>query len=209
MSKRVKLTAAIAVGALAAAGAAYAAIPSSGGAIHACYKAGPNPPGALRVIDLEANASCANSEKPLSWSQQGPQGAKGDQGDPGPAGPQGEPGPAGDEVFFVAGGPNATMTLPAGSYVLEADVSGTSTHIGVGGSTVVCTLPRSGGIIEHRIGLVPQEPSEGSDSNARGAFSFHSAITTTGGTVELKCSAPSSDAEIRANLLATRVASLG
>jgi hypothetical protein len=95
--------------------------------IHACYKAGPNPPGALRAIDVEANASCTNNEQPLSWSQQGPQGAKGDQGDPGPTGPQGEPGPSGDEVFFVAGGPNATLTLPAGSYVLEADVSATTT----------------------------------------------------------------------------------
>jgi len=210
MNKRVKLaTAGAAVAALAIGGVAYAAIPSSGGVIHGCFKAGPNPAGALRVIDVEANASCSNSEKPLSWSQQGPQGLKGDQGAPGPAGPQGVPGPSGDDVFFVAGGPNATMTLPAGSYVLEADVSGETTSIGVGGSAIRCTLPRSNGIIEHAIGLVPQEPDEGVFSNARGAFSFHSALTTTGGTVELKCGSGNSSDAIRANLLATRVASLG
>jgi hypothetical protein len=204
------LAAAIALAAaFAIVGVAYAAIPSSDGVVQACYKAGLNPSGALRVIDVEAGATCANNEKSLSWSQQGPQGEKGDQGEQGPPGPQGEPGTSGDEVFFVAGGQNAALTLPAGSYVLEADVSGETTSIGVGGSSIRCTLPRSNGIIEHAIGLIPQEPDEGVFSDASGAFSFHSALTTTGGTVELKCLSGSSADVIRANLLATRVASLG
>ena len=59
MSKRAKLAMGIAaVVTLAIGSVAYAAIPSSGGVIHACYKAIPNPSGALRVID-DADAGAA------------------------------------------------------------------------------------------------------------------------------------------------------
>jgi hypothetical protein len=39
------------LGALAAVGVGYAAIPSANGVIHGCYNAGSNPSGSLRVID--------------------------------------------------------------------------------------------------------------------------------------------------------------
>jgi len=80
---------------LASAGAAYAAIPSADGVIHACYNANSNPSGQLRVIDAEAGAKCAKNEKPLNFNQTGPQGPQGPAGPAGPAGPQGETGPAG------------------------------------------------------------------------------------------------------------------
>ena len=65
--------------AAAAAGAAYATIPDGGGVIHACYNAGSNPSGNLRVIDSEAGAKCSKNEKALDWNQQGIKGDKGDQ----------------------------------------------------------------------------------------------------------------------------------
>jgi hypothetical protein len=51
---------------VATAGAAFAAIPDSGGTIHACYQKGN---GNLRVA--ESSADCRNSEAPLAWSQSG------------------------------------------------------------------------------------------------------------------------------------------
>lgn len=65
---------------------AQAAIPDSGGVIHACYKTS----GDLRVVDNPAD--CKASETALDWSQAGPQGQ---QGIPGPQGPQGIPGAQG------------------------------------------------------------------------------------------------------------------
>ena len=94
MKKRVTITAAVALVALAAS-SAFATIPSASGVIDACYKPFS---GALRLIDAEAGAKCFDKEKPLRWSVQGPKGEKGDpgpQGVPGPAGPTGSVGPAG------------------------------------------------------------------------------------------------------------------
>lgn len=65
---------------VAAAGVAYAAIPSSTGVISGCYN---NRTGALRVIDAEAGAMCTTRETPISWNQQGPPGPPGQ-----PPGPQ-------------------------------------------------------------------------------------------------------------------------
>ena len=64
----------------AVAGVAYAAIPSGGGQINACYK---KSGGDVRVVDAEAGAQCAANERALYWAQTGPQG---------PAGPAGAPG---------------------------------------------------------------------------------------------------------------------
>lgn len=78
-------------------GGAYAAIPASSGHIRACYAASnglllgiPYSKGDLRTVD--EGESCRPYERPLSWSQVGPQGAQGDQGPTGPAGPKGDPG---------------------------------------------------------------------------------------------------------------------
>jgi type VI secretion system secreted protein Hcp len=63
---------------------AIAAIPStSDGVIHACYSTGSSPPGALRVIDADANQTCSAGETTLTWDQTGPTGPQGPQGDPG------------------------------------------------------------------------------------------------------------------------------
>ena len=84
----------LAAGIVIAAGAAYAAIPGSDGAISACYS---KSTGQLRVIDAEAGARCKSGETVLTWNKQGPVGPQGAQGPRGPAGPQGETGPAGQQ----------------------------------------------------------------------------------------------------------------
>lgn len=68
---------------IAAAGIAVAAIPGSGGVIHACYNASN---GALRVVD--EGVSCKSNERALGWNQQG---RPGPPGPPGPSGTVGQP----------------------------------------------------------------------------------------------------------------------
>src|SRR5262249_38322008 len=99
---------------VASVGVGYAAIPSADGVIHACYNGKSNPVGMLRVIDAEAGAQCAKSEKLLSFNQTGPQGPAGPTGPQGPAGLQGEPGPVGPTGPAGATGPQGEPG-PAGN----------------------------------------------------------------------------------------------
>ena len=57
---------------IALGGVAVAAIPDSGGTIHGCYQ---QTGGNLRVV--ESAADCRNSERAISWNQQGPPGPPG------------------------------------------------------------------------------------------------------------------------------------
>jgi hypothetical protein len=90
------VAAAALAGTIAAAGVAYATIPTNG-VISACYtKSGGN----LRVID-SSTGSCSSRETSLAWNvqgAQGPAGATGPRGAEGPAGPAGPPGVSGYEV---------------------------------------------------------------------------------------------------------------
>src|SRR5690349_11463769 len=86
--------------AMAVGGAAWAAIPDSGGVVHACVL---NATKTIRLIDTSKPANdltghCTSLETELTWSQRGPigpigpagsKGDKGDKGDTGPAGPRG------------------------------------------------------------------------------------------------------------------------
>ena len=114
-------------GAMAVGGIAYAAIPDAGGVVHACYKKSSPNQGTLRVIDTAKAQTCSTSETALNWSQTGPQGQPGQQGPPGPTGPS--------DVWSVDGYDAGlkslpfqtpvdlatTSTLPAGSYVVQAE----------------------------------------------------------------------------------------
>src|SRR4051794_1857577 len=101
------LVVATVAGGLAVGGAAYAAIPDSGGVIHACYHVNGDRQlagdGSVRLIDPNSGAnknatSCKKDEVALDWNRTGPtgpQGAKGDmgsKGDTGPTGPKGSNG---------------------------------------------------------------------------------------------------------------------
>lgn len=92
---------------------AIAAIPSSSDqVIHACFSTTSSPPGALRVIDVEATPpqTCTTGEAAITWNQQGPQGPPGPQGDPGLPGDSGSSsgGSGGSDNF------NPSTTEPAG-----------------------------------------------------------------------------------------------
>lgn len=116
---------ALIVAAIAAAGAAFAAIPGSGGVISSCYLT--DPPHTLRVIDA-ASESCNRSETALSWNQQGAEGPAGPPGPPGPPGTGQGGGPAPVYAKTVAGpidphGQNvASLLVPGGDYAVIAKV---------------------------------------------------------------------------------------
>lgn len=138
-SGRVLLAAIVVATAAIAGGIAFAAIPDSSGVIHGCY----NPNGAkaqngttLNIIDSDT-ASCRSNLAAITWNQTGPQGpagadgAKGDKGDKGDTGDTGPPGPSaayanyGDGFHTIAAGNTqtvASVTVPAGSYVLSGAV---------------------------------------------------------------------------------------
>jgi hypothetical protein len=87
-----------AMGALAIATVAYAAIPDSGtGIYHACMV---KTTGAIRMIDPSLPAStkrshCISTEAPIKWNQIGPRGLSGPSGPQGLSGPSGPSGPQG------------------------------------------------------------------------------------------------------------------
>jgi hypothetical protein len=87
---------------------------------------------------------------------QGETGPEGPQGETGPEGPQGEPGSvATSEVFFVSdlvgsalgpgsGGHQVSMTLPAGSYVIEARAKLDNSRSGSSSTGVFCAMGPGG-----------------------------------------------------------------
>jgi type VI secretion system secreted protein Hcp len=112
ISRTLKIALPLAAALGAGTAVAIAAIPSnSDGVIHACYAPGGSPPGALRVIDVEANPpqACTNGETTLTWNQTGPIGPQGPPGDPGP------PGDSGTDTGGNFGGTDTgTPTQPGG-----------------------------------------------------------------------------------------------
>lgn len=91
--RRRMIAAGLVAGTVLVGSAAVAAAPGSEGEISGCYLPAS---GLVRIV--EDTSTCRRLEKPLTWNQQGPQGAigpAGPEGAPGPAGPQGAQGPAG------------------------------------------------------------------------------------------------------------------
>ena len=76
------------------------ALIGDGEVIHGCYK---KKNGQLRVVD--AGEACHNSELPVTWNVEGPQGLEGPQGEMGPQGPIGPPGPVGPQGEIGPEGP--------------------------------------------------------------------------------------------------------
>src|SRR4051812_8005360 len=99
VSRRIWLVLGAAAAVALGTGVAFAAIPDSGGVIHACYN---KTNGKLRVADAtnpKLGSCLASRETALDWNKQGEpgaQGPKGDKGDPGAQGPAGVAGAKGD-----------------------------------------------------------------------------------------------------------------
>jgi hypothetical protein len=140
---RSKILVALAIAAMAVAGAALAAIPDGNGVIHACRKVDG---GALRVV-AKASA-CRSGERALAWNQRGARGPAGPTGPAGPAGPagatgaQGPQGPAGPGLasFDSLAGLGCTIGGQAGAISISYDGSGLAQiHCvaGAGGDAVI------------------------------------------------------------------------
>lgn len=138
----VPLRTTLVVAALVAAlgGGAYAAIPGGDGSIKACYATTsalllgiPHSKGDTRIVD--EHEACRTYEKPISWSQRGPQGEQGDQGVQGVPGPKGDqgiqgvPGPKGDEGIQ---GPKGDPGPPGPAGMGRAFVAGGSARLSDG-----------------------------------------------------------------------------
>jgi len=144
-----------------AGGIAYASIPDSGGVIHACY----SPNGAkdtngaqLNIVD-SATASCSRNQAEITWSQTGPQGVKGEKGE---MGEKGDPGPAGPSAAYTNYGSGlrsipegatqtvASLTLPAGNYVVQANA-----HVNRDGDTRFAQCALAPGNVNTTFALYP------------------------------------------------------
>ena len=112
---RSKILVVLAIGAVAVAGAALAAIPDGNGIIHACRKIDG---GALRVV--AKSSACRSGERVLAWNKRGPAGPTG------PAGPQGPQGPAGPGLasFDSLAGFGCAIGGQAGAITIAYDVAG-------------------------------------------------------------------------------------
>ena len=134
---RSKIFAALAIAAVAVAGAALAAIPDGNGIIHACRKV---EGGALRVV-AKASA-CRHGERSLAWNQRGATGPAGPAGPEGATGAQGPQGPAGPGLasFDSLAGLGCTIGGQAGAISIDYDGSGLAQiHCvaGTGGDAVI------------------------------------------------------------------------
>jgi type VI protein secretion system component Hcp len=142
--KKLTLTVAGALAALAVGSVAFGAIPDSGGVINACYEKGS---GKLRVTDTETTKpkACTSDEAPLNWNQRGPQGPQGEpgpQGVPGPVGPQGPSGAPPALHTEVVGrltlpGVNAGDPMPIRGFSWGAANSGGGFGGGAGGKATM------------------------------------------------------------------------
>jgi len=133
---RSKILVALAIAAVAVAGAAFAAIPDGNGVIHACRKLDG---GALRAV-AKASA-CRSGERALAWNQQGARGATGPAGPQGPVGPTGPAGPAGPKGETGAQGPQG----PAGPGLVSFDsLAGLGCTIGGQAGAIAISYDGSG-----------------------------------------------------------------
>lgn len=205
--------------AVAVAASAWAAIPS-GNVIDACYN---KSAGDLRVVD-PAEDQCRTSELSLAWNVQGPQGETGETGPQGLQGPQGPAGASGmPQVYFASGSGTSSITevapggtrggpfrlstasVPAGSYVAEAQISAYNYP-----ARLTCSLGNT-----HRTLMLFRDPDAplGSATTIFGTLVMSSAFYHGGGGVSLSCSTvggpPGATTDVDANLVVSSVASVG
>ena len=219
----------VAILAVAAGSAAFAAIPDGNGVIHACYD---NQSGQVRIYDSQTNLpkSCGSKETAITWNKQGPQGVpglpgpKGDKGDPGDPGPKGDPGPQGDRgpsdaykhrsltpvtLTGNAATDVASLDLPAGSYVVSSQQTVGSTHPGP--LFVACGLSAYVGG-----NYVPFSADNGSTAglNYQAGVNVATLVNNTAvtlnapGTVKLTCDSDDGFVEPGTVIIATQVANL-
>lgn len=136
------------------------------------------------AIGTAPSARCPTGANQITWSEQGTQGEPGIQGEQGPQGEQGLAGTPGTDAWFVAddgavaegsGGYRVSMTLPAGSYVIEARATLRNRESAL--AEALCELP--GGPLAHTyLGGAGQVDSEA-------VIELTTAINHPGGALEV------------------------
>jgi hypothetical protein len=192
---------------VSAVGAAGATVVSAhggdAGQIHGCAN---HSHGTLRIVGV--SESCLPSESALDWNIQGPTGAAG------PQGPTGARGPSDAYVTSLVTGTSlssshpfgtrvASLTLPAGEYIVSASVSVARGQAGASDPT--CGLRVAGGPLDRGYG----EHLTGADDRATIAISGVAPLTS-GGVVAIDCDAigdPGTSVQL-ADLTAVRVGAL-
>ena len=163
---------------LAAGGIAWAAIPDSTGAINACYATSN---GKLRAVD--APADCAGGERAIALG--GPTRAYSSH-------------PAGDVVLGTTSSDLASLTLPAGQYVVHAKVN--VADFGFTGNVFVACSLQVGGLTPDQTWVTLGPSIESAPSASIG---LQGTVTlATSGTVVARCAAPDGDPNVTARFRA-------
>lgn len=189
---------------MAGGGAAYAAKGGNfigpDGIIHGCV----SPSG---FIAASETASCKQNETPLFWNQQGIQGpagapgAKGDKGDKGDRGPSDAYANTSGSVSVAGLTTVAAVTLPAGSYVVQAVAAVSNIETATKAS---CSLVGSGATVSSVSSAGTYVPGQG-----YGSIPLLGSVTVAAGsgTVSLVCSSLISTI-MQGTVLATQVGAL-
>lgn len=182
------VVAAIVSGVGIAGGAAFAAIPGSGGVINGCYS---TKNGALSVVD--SAAKCPNGTSSITWNQTGPQGPAGPAGPTGPTGPQGPAGPSSvnwtqmvSPVGLPVSGPLISVNEPGPNAVSQATVwllnnSTTTTY------NVWCQLVMGGSSPTTDTKEVTLPPGNGTTAGNAEVTLLGSAFSTAGSVSQVTC----------------------
>lgn len=146
--KRSLAIALVVLATVAAAGTAYAAIPSADGVISACK----TKDGAIKLIDTEKGQSCPGSQQLVEWNKAGPAGQDGQDGQDGVSGyetvfEQSATTSSGDKTVWAA--------CPSGKQVLG------------GGAGVYGVQFAEGQAIVDGVALVQSHPANGTSWAAR------------------------------------------
>lgn len=155
------------------------ALASGGGTITACVHHGT---GALYV-----KHKCEKSDKKLTWNQVGPQGSTGAGGPMGPAGPispsSGFTSYNASQVAINNSG-NTTVdsvVVPAGTYIVTAKTVGAISPPGAIDKTLCVLVDPSGTTVD------TTQSNVDSATIALNAMTLVGPVTTTGGTITLRC----------------------
>ena len=132
---------------VAAAGSAYAAVPSADGVISACK----TKDGAIKLIDVEKGQTCQGSQELVEWNQQGPEG------------PAGQDGVSGYETVY-----EQSATTSSGDKTVWAYCPSGTQVIG-GGAGVYGPVTGEFQLIIDGVGIVQSHPMNTSGWGARAA----------------------------------------
>jgi len=176
-----------------AAGVAVASIPSSSGLIHGCYvaKAARNGTHALAVIDAAKASKCPSGYKSLNWNVNGSNGYR-----------TYTSGTHLNDTLTLLG----SLTLPAGSYVINADAWLENTSPSNSSSLGVCELVFGSASDQVEAGLLG--PSSTPLNNQTLSMTVAATVTSSS-SAALSCEAVGSTGETYAQTASMTAAQVG